>query len=70
VSKDYFEAVKWYRKSVEQGYAFAQLDLGMMYKNGCGVDKDYTEARKWIQKAADQGNEYAKRALQQLNNGQ
>jgi TPR repeat protein len=41
-----------------------------MYKNGCGVDKDYTEARKWIQKAADQGNEYAKRALQQLNNGQ
>lgn len=55
--QDYAEAVKWYRKAAEQGYARAQCDLGFMYENGRGVTKkDDYEAVKWYRKAADQGN--------------
>jgi uncharacterized protein len=39
----------------EQGDAFAQYDLGLMYDNGRGVLQDYKEAVKWHRKAAEQG---------------
>ena len=55
VPLDYTEAVKWYRKAAEQGYAKAQYNLGVMYANGQGVQQDYTEAVKWYRKAAEQG---------------
>ena len=38
------------------GYAHAQLILGLMYDNGQGVTQDYVEAVKWYQKAAEQGH--------------
>jgi hypothetical protein len=56
VPQDYAEAVKWYRKAADQGYAEAQTNLGFMYANGHGVPQDYAEAAKWYCKAADQGN--------------
>ena len=56
VAKDYVEAVKWYHKAAEQGYASAQSNLGFMYRNGYGVTKDDVEAVKWYRKAAEQGN--------------
>ena len=31
----------------EQGYAYAQYNLGVMYENGRGVRQDYAEAVKW-----------------------
>ena len=37
VPQDYAEAVKWYRLAAEQGFAMAQDNLGLMYKNGQGV---------------------------------
>ena len=40
----------------EQGDAFAQFSLGVMYGNGMGVTQDYKEADKWYRKAAEQGN--------------
>ena len=52
----YSEAVKWLRKSTEQGYAAGQNGLGVMYSNGYGVSQDYSEAVKWFRKAAEQGN--------------
>ncbi len=55
-TKDYAEAVKWYRKAAEQGYADGQNDLGYMYRKGLGVTQDYAEAVKWYRKAAEQGN--------------
>ena len=55
VLKDDKEAVKWYRKSAEQGFADAQNNLGAMYLNGSGVLKDDKEAVKWYRKAAEQG---------------
>lgn len=63
VPADDAEAVKWYRKSAEQGYDWAQISLGDMYKNGTGVTQDYTEAIKWYQTSADQGNSYAQNSL-------
>jgi TPR repeat protein len=50
------EAVKWYRKSAEQGDAYGQFTLGWMHQNGKGVTQDYSEAVKWYRKAAEQGN--------------
>ena len=56
VTKDPKEAVKWFRKAAEQGYANAQANLGASYYNGLGVTKDPKEAVKWYRKAAEQGD--------------
>ena len=42
------EAVGWWRKAAEQGYAKAQFNLGIMYGNGRGVPQDYVEAHMWF----------------------
>ena len=60
---DYSEAVKWFRKAAEQGYAPAQTNLGWMYEKGYGVSKDYSEAVKWYYEAAEQGNAKGQNAL-------
>ena len=39
-----------------EGDASAQCNLGLMYKNGLGVEQSYEEAVEWFQKAAEQGN--------------
>ncbi|MDR0829253.1 MAG: hypothetical protein LBN95_03965 [Prevotellaceae bacterium] len=55
VTKDLYEAFKWYKKSAEQGNAQAQFNLGVCYYNGDGVTKDLYEAVKWYKKSAEQG---------------
>ena len=54
-NNNYAEAVKWFRKAAEQGYADAQFSLGCCYYAGDGVTKNITEAVKWFRKAAEQG---------------
>ena len=44
-----------YRLAADQGDAYAQFALGVLYNNGRGVPQDYAEALKWYRKAADQG---------------
>ena len=44
--------MKWYRKAAEQGYAFAQSQLGEMYAKGEGVERDYVKAYAWSSLAA------------------
>ena len=61
--KQYPEAVECYRKAAEQGYAYAQYNLGYMYRNGYGVTKDYGEAVRWYRKAAEQGDATAQNNL-------
>ena len=39
----------------EQGYAYAQYNLGAMYEQGQGVPQDYKEALNLFRRAADQG---------------
>ena len=51
------EAVKWYRKSAEQGYLDAQNNLGMMYMVGEGVPQDNIYAHAWFNIAASNGSD-------------
>jgi len=68
---DYKEAVKWYTKSADRGYAQAQFELGFCYAEGLGVTKDEKEAVKWYIKAAEQGVAQAQENLAiSYNNGQ
>lgn len=43
----------------EQGDAYAQVNLGIMYEFGKGVAQDYYEAVKWYRLAAEQGEAIA-----------
>lgn len=66
VTKDYVQAVKWFKQSAEQGYAAAQYNLGRMYTRGDGVSEDPIEAEKWFRKAAAQGDARAKKEVADL----
>jgi TPR repeat protein len=44
VGQSHEEAVKWYTKSAEQGYAMAQYNLALNYYNGKGVGQSHEEA--------------------------
>lgn len=52
-------AVLWFRKAAEQGHAYAQYELGMMYLQGgrhrTSARSDEKEAMKWLHKAAEEG---------------
>ena len=64
VRQDYVEAVRWYRRAAERGWAAAQNSLGIMYFEGKGVPVNYLEAYAWYSIAAAQGNEYAAKNMQ------
>ena len=61
VLKDYKEALKWYRKAANQGYASGQTNLGFMYATGKGVLKDLVQAHKWWNLGSMNGNDKASR---------
>jgi len=50
------EAVKWYRRAADQGFARAQVLLGSCYHAGRGIPKDEEEGVRWRRKAAEQGD--------------
>ena len=54
-SKDFDQALKWFRAGADQGDARAQYELGVMYFNGRGVARDSVTGFAWAKKAADQG---------------
>jgi TPR repeat protein len=54
VTRDYAEAMRWYRLAADEGYPVAQWEIGDMYEEGHGVPQDYVEAVRWYRKAADQ----------------
>ena len=55
VEQSDMEAVKWFRKSAEQGHATAQNWLAWMYREGRGVERSNAEAIKWYRKAEQNG---------------
>ncbi len=63
VTRDYSEAVKWYRMAADLGHVRAQYNLGNHYYKGEGVSQDYSEAVKWYRRAAEQGNSFAQNNL-------
>ena len=56
MSRDDEEAVRWFRRSAEQGDARGQNNLGVMYDTGQGLREDDEEAVRWYRRAAEQGN--------------
>ena len=55
LEKDVLEAVKWYKKSAEQGYCVASNNLAEIFAIGDrDIATDRTEAEKWYQKAKEQ----------------
>jgi hypothetical protein len=52
VPQDYQEAVKWYRLAAAEENQFAQINLGVMYTNGTGVQQDFVRAHMWFSLAA------------------
>ena len=61
--KDYATALNEWRPFAEQGNAYAQHNLGVMYAKGLGVPQDYKEAVKWYRLAAAQGDASAQHNL-------
>lgn len=55
-TNNYVKAAEYYRKAAEQGNIGAQVNLGVLYKNGKGVKQDNIEAERWFRKAAEQGD--------------
>ena len=62
-SNDYATALREWEPLAEQGDAFAQYNLGVMYANGDGVPQDDKIALKWFTLAAEQGHAGAKTNL-------
>ena len=44
------------RARAEQGDAYAQFNLGLMFEAGYGVEKSAGEAQRWFQLAANAGH--------------
>jgi len=50
------KALKYYEESAKKGYAKAQFNLGLMYRDGEGVKQNRTVAKEWLGKACDNGD--------------
>lgn len=50
------DAISWYTRAADHGFALAQWRLGFIYKIGHGVEEDRRRALEWYGKAADQGH--------------
>jgi TPR repeat protein len=53
VPRDNAKADAWYRKAADQGFDYAQFDLGVAYEDGgLGVPQDYALAHMWFNLAS------------------
>jgi TPR repeat protein len=67
VTKNSAEALRWLRKSADQGYDYAEFLLGVCYANGDLVPQSDAEAARWFRKAALKGNADAQHNLGTMN---
>jgi uncharacterized protein len=63
ISRDYREALRWFKKSAVQGNAIAQSNVACMYDKGEGVPQNHVEAAGWYLQAAERGNALAQFTL-------
>lgn len=66
VKPDTRKAILWYKEAAEQGYAHAQYTLGLIYRNGSGINVNHYESQKWLKLAAKQHYKNAERLLARL----
>lgn len=55
--QDYSSAATWFRKAAMQGMPQAQEQLGLLLKQGQGVNTDKAEAYVWLLMSYDAGNQ-------------
>lgn len=81
VEKDEFAAVAWYKRAAEQNLPEAQYNLGVMYRQGRGVeltdsagsslmDFNVSQALIWYKRAAQNGYKDAFTAIKRLKEGE
>lgn len=63
---DYRTAQRIWQRLAEQGDAGAQYNLGLLYRNGLGVERHRATAAKWYVRAAEGGNADAQKAVGDL----
>jgi len=51
-SRNYAMAAKLFRSLAKQGYARAQNNLGMLYRDGLGLPQDFVRAHMWYSVSA------------------
>ena len=61
--RNFVRSIGLFRPLADQGDAWAQIMLGIMYVSGQGVPKDAAQAAKWFRLAADQGDAMAQTSL-------
>ena len=66
VPRDKTEAYRWFVRSAEQGYPYAQYMLGRYLEEGWAGPKDLDAAATWYERASRQGNSHAKTALERV----
>lgn len=66
LSRDYGQALRWYRQSAAQNYAPAFLNLAGLYYEGLGVKRDYAAAYRWAQAAEQQHAQDAQAFLREI----
>ena len=47
------DALEWWLKSAEMGYAPCQFNMGAAYLSGTVIEKDLLKAKYWLRKAID-----------------
>ena len=57
-SKDFQNALLYYKKAAEMNHSKAMYNIGDLYSSGKGVVKDKQEAFKWYKMSADHNNYY------------
>lgn len=57
--QDYAQAAVWFRKAAMQGMPQAEEQLGLLLKQGQGVNLDKSEAYVWLLMSYDAGNQSA-----------
>ncbi|MCQ4721000.1 hypothetical protein NE659_27515, partial [Flavonifractor plautii] len=55
MAEDKAQAVEWYTRAAEGGYAPAQTNLAYCFLTGIGMEAAPEKAIPWLEKAAEQG---------------
>ena len=58
VPRDDAEAIEWFLKAADQGFAPAQINLGVLYERGQGVPEDFVQGYKWLSLSTSRFHEF------------
>ncbi len=63
IERNYDEAIKLYTKAARQNYASAQYNLGILLREGRGIERNVIQAYGWFHLASEQDHSKAKEQL-------